>query len=925
MRNTFWLVCFSFVVTACGYDWGGPGEPGGEAPPARFMRVQNPIADHYIVVLQDTMMQSSRTNAGDLVLPYNGKLGRVYTHALNGFSVTMTEADAKALAKEPSVRYVIEDGVVSINATQNGATWGLDRIDQNSLPLNSQYTYTQNGSGVNAYIVDTGIRVTHNEFGGRAAHGFSAINDGNGSNDCNGHGTHVAGTVGSATYGVAKNVNLFAVRVLDCGGSGSNSGVIAGIDWVAANAQLPAVANMSLGGGQSTAINNAVANATAAGVTFVVAAGNETTDACTKSPASAPSAITVASSTSSDSRSSFSNFGSCVDIFAPGSSITSTWNTNNSATNTISGTSMASPHVCGVAALYLDANPNATPSQVDQALTSNGSLNKISGVNGSPNILVYTGFIGGGGDVTPPSVTLTAPANGATVSGNVTLSANASDDTAVTQVSFLVDGQVVATDTSSPYSASWDSSSVVDGTHTVEAQAQDAAGNVGSDSASVTTQNGNTNEGNATYDSSLGAPACRGATNSCDSGTLLDGIAASETNAPNNLTGCGDGGSGSYHVDESVDRIRVFTNNSANFGEGAVVTVEVDVWAWTTFSADSLDLYATGDANAPSWTFIATLKPTASGAGTLSTTYTLPAGGLQAVRANFRYNGAASSCSTGNYDDHDDLVFAVAGTPDTTNPSVAIDSPSNGATVGGNVTIAASASDDRNVAKVEFFVDGTLLATDTTSPYSASWNTGGTSNGAHTILARATDTSNNSASASVGVTVDNTTGTGEASYDATLGAPVCSTVASSCDSGTLLDGVASSESNASNTLGSCADGTRGTYHVDESVDKINIATTGGGPLTAGAEVTVTVTVWAWSTGSSDRLDVYYTGNANAPSWTLLGTGTPSGGGQRTLSGTYVLPAGGLQAVRTNFRYNGSASSCSPGSYDDHDDLVFATQ
>jgi subtilisin family serine protease len=303
------------------------------------------------------------------------------------------------------VDYVEEDSVVEAIATQQNATWGLDRIDQRDRPLSTTYTYDTTATNVNAYIIDTGIRTTHVDFGGRAFHGTDTVGDGQNGNDCNGHGTHVAGTVGGATWGVAKGVRLFRVRVLSCSGSGSNSGVIAGVDWVRANHIKPAVANMSLGGGASSALDTAVNNSINAGVTYAIAAGNSNANACNSSPARVPAAITVGSTTINDARSSFSNFGTCLDIFAPGSSITSAWSTSNTATNTISGTSMAAPHTAGVAALFLAANPSATPAQVRDALVNNASLNKISGAGtGSPNRLLFSLF--GGAPPPPPGSTV---------------------------------------------------------------------------------------------------------------------------------------------------------------------------------------------------------------------------------------------------------------------------------------------------------------------------------------------------------------------------------------------------------------------------------------------------------------------------------------------------------------------------------------
>lgn len=349
-------------------------------------------ADEAVIVVFRDEVSDVPGLARRLAAASGGELTHTYQHAIKGFAGSFPTAALDGLRRNPNVAYVEADQTMTASTIQAGATWGLDRIDQRNLPLGGTYVYDADGSGVRVYIIDTGIRLTHNDFGGRAATGFDAVTSGGTAEDCHGHGTHVAGTVGGTTWGVAKSVQLYAVRVLNCQGSGTNSGVIAGVDWVAANHVKPAVANMSLGGGASTALDAAVANAVASGVTFVVAAGNSNANACNYSPARAASAITVGSTTSTDARSSFSNYGTCVDLFAPGSSITSAWHTTNTATNTISGTSMASPHVAGAAALYLQENTSATPGAVATALTSNATPGKVTNAGtGSPNLLLHTG------------------------------------------------------------------------------------------------------------------------------------------------------------------------------------------------------------------------------------------------------------------------------------------------------------------------------------------------------------------------------------------------------------------------------------------------------------------------------------------------------------------------------------------------------
>lgn len=345
------------------------------------------VANEYIVVLNDDADVGEGARRAEA---RGGEVVAQWSNALRGFAVQGSPSLIVALRSDPGVQYVEQVQEYSISTTQTGATWGLDRIDQRNLPLSTTYTYNATAANVHAYIIDTGIRITHNEFAGRATWGAKFA--GGPADDCNGHGTHVAGTVGGATYGVAKGVQLVAVKVLNCAGSGTTTGVVSGIDWVRANAVKPAVANMSLGGGASPTLDNAVNSAVNSGVTFAVAAGNSNANACNYSPARAGAAITVGATTSTDARASYSNFGNCLDIFAPGSGITSAWKSSDNATNTISGTSMASPHVAGVAALYLAGNPNALPGTVASALVGNASDVVTNAGSGSPNKLLYTSY-----------------------------------------------------------------------------------------------------------------------------------------------------------------------------------------------------------------------------------------------------------------------------------------------------------------------------------------------------------------------------------------------------------------------------------------------------------------------------------------------------------------------------------------------------
>ncbi|MEO4181500.1 S8 family peptidase [Acinetobacter pittii] len=351
------------------------------------------IKNQYIVILNKDVGSSNEFAQG-IAKQHGGKVLQTYDAVLKGFAIYLPDvagtAFVEAMKKNPKVVSVENDTIMKIDATtQSNPDWGLDRIDQKNLPLDSAYSYLQTGSGTTAYIVDTGILSTHQQFSGRVLSGYTAISDGNGTSDCHGHGTHVAGTVGGSTYGVAKNVSLVPIRILGCDGSGASSNVIAGLDWILKNGKKPAVVNMSLGGEANASLDSAVENLFNNGYVMVVAAGNSNTDACSSSPARVSKAITVAATDSTDTRASYSNYGSCVDIFAPGSQINSSWIGSNTATKVLNGTSMATPHVVGVVAEMLQSTPTATPQTISNNLLNQASNNVVKNPSGSPNRLLY--------------------------------------------------------------------------------------------------------------------------------------------------------------------------------------------------------------------------------------------------------------------------------------------------------------------------------------------------------------------------------------------------------------------------------------------------------------------------------------------------------------------------------------------------------
>jgi subtilisin family serine protease len=385
MKGRIAVVLSALVLAACTESPTTPIVSVGQGPTqAPLIRAAGGggIPGQYIVVLKDDV-QDAVAKSKDKAARKGGKLKHAYEAVLKGFAAELSDEAVADLRLDPEVAYVEEDQTVTVGTTQTGATWGIDRTDQRNRPLSGTYTYTATGANVYAYIIDTGLRPTHSQFGTRAQSVY-------GGDDCNGHGTHVAGTIGGSTYGVAKSVRLRGVRVLGCSGSGTWSGIIAGMDWVRLNHIKPAVANMSLGGGYSASVNTATNNLASAGVFGAVAAGNSNANACNYSPASAANATSVMSSTSTDAKSSFSNYGSCAHLYAPGSSITSAWHTSNTATNTISGTSMASPHVAGVAALYKATFGDASYSTIRTWLINNSTTGVITGnPSGTANRLLY--------------------------------------------------------------------------------------------------------------------------------------------------------------------------------------------------------------------------------------------------------------------------------------------------------------------------------------------------------------------------------------------------------------------------------------------------------------------------------------------------------------------------------------------------------
>jgi aqualysin 1 len=403
MKRLFAVVLGALAVSAC-QDVAGPEAPlaGPEGPPPRAVQADT-IPGQYIVLLKSSVADVEAATR-DLMWNRRSAIAQTYQYAVKGFAAKLSKAQADSLSRNPKVELVQPDLRVrgeGVTVQSNPSSWGIDRVDERDYPLDSRYSYGASGSGVNVYVIDGGVRVSHSEFGGRAHFAFDAL--GGSGTDCRGHGTHIAGTIAGATYGIAKKANIYSVKVLDCEGNSELSKIIAGVDWVTGHRKLPAVANMSLGSVGNSIFDAAVQASINSGVTYVASAGNDDTDACKQSPARVSQVLTVGATKQNDYRASWSNFGSCVDIFAPGDLITSAFYTSDGATRVMSGTSMASPHVAGVAALYLSAHPSATPSQVRSAIVGNATTGHVHDAAGTANRIVYSGFISGTSTSEPAS------------------------------------------------------------------------------------------------------------------------------------------------------------------------------------------------------------------------------------------------------------------------------------------------------------------------------------------------------------------------------------------------------------------------------------------------------------------------------------------------------------------------------------------
>jgi subtilisin family serine protease len=664
------VLLFGSVVVGCA---DAPDLAPEEPPPTAFfepgVRPSTPAGmARYVVALdrsqvtRDDVERVSQGLAGAL----GGGVRHVYRHAMTGFSVVLPAQAVAALQRDPRVLRVQEDRLVWASS-EPASSWGADRVDQLDLPLDGSYGFGASGRGVNIYVLDTGIRATHREFaGGRAVHEADFIAwDGFGASDCHGHGTHVAGTAAGSTHGLAKNATVHAVRVLECDGFAYGSELMSGVDWVTGNHVKPAIANLSLTSYPDDMLDDMVRTSIAAGVTYVVAAANYGGNACDWSPGRVAEAITVGAVDNTDANWSSSNWGPCVDLFAPGVAIPSSTKNGDDVYEAWTGTSMATPHVTAAAAMYLEQFPDATPAEVQTAIVGNATPNTLSlrlpslvGASETPNRLLNTSFATASSDSTRPTISISAPASG-TMTGPVSVTVNAADNVQVKRVELLANNKLAAIATSSPFTIAWNSQLTPNGSTQLIARAFDTSANR-TDSTPVTVSVSNAS--NAVFDTALQAPRCSTVGNLCDSFALLNGRGSlgPEPNAPNTLNdSCADTTQGTFHVEESVDRIRVVSANGTNFATNGTVRIEVSVWSFGPGSNTVL-LYHAANATSPQWTYLGFRNVFSGDHGVYSWNLVLPQGSNQVVRAMIIRAGiSAGPCHNAQVRDADDLVFAV--------------------------------------------------------------------------------------------------------------------------------------------------------------------------------------------------------------------------------------------------------------------------